>query len=134
MKKILILFFSFFLLVSPSVFAEELLFHCNMENDSGSRNISIDKEGDFFISHESVQFFRKDETFLGLEVGAIKDSPIWIFGDDSGDTYDYVTIFNYKNLGYAATGFKKGEYKNAFDNLEQNYYFCFLLENPFQDL
>ena len=134
MKKLLILLFSIFLLSSPSVFAEELIFlHCSRQSDGGSRNIIIDKNGQFFISHESIKYFRKDETFAGLEAGLLKDLPVWIFGDDSGKTYDSLITFNYKNLEYAATGFKKGEYEKAYENLDNNNHFCFPIENPFQD-
>ena len=69
-----------------------------MQSDGGSRNITIDIEGQFYITHESDKYFRKDETILGMEAVSLKNLPIWIFGDDSGKTYNRVMVFNYKTL------------------------------------
>ena len=131
MKKLslyvfLVLFFSF------SVFAQELIFlNCSKQGDGGSRNISIDKEGKFIIDHESTKSFRKDETIAGMKVGSLKDLPYWIFGNDSGETYTSVSLFNYNTLEFVTAGFEKGNYGQMEKNLDKNNYFCFPINNPF---
>ena len=112
--------------------AEELiLLHCNMESESGSRNISLEKNGKFLVTHEDIKHFRINETDIGLSIGALDGLPIWIFGETPGGDFQSIIIFNYKNLSYSATSAMYGDYDRAYENLDKNNYFCFPIEHPF---
>ena len=140
MKKYSIIGIIFFLFLLHLSFIQTVIagdnnlinLHCISEKGNGSRNIAVEKQGNYMISHEGDKVDRNDGSVIGIDKKTLKKLNLWVYAKTGGKTYDFVSIFNPNKLSYAPAGFKKGNFEKAYKLFEKNGYFCVPFKNPFE--